>query len=170
MLKKILLLLVPVIAFVGGTLGGTILKPPAAVSDTEQEVEKTKDAEAQGSGTHAADDKSTKDKEGGEAAWFKFPNQFFIPLMRNGQVSETMILSLAIEMPAEATERIQAQEYRLRDALLRALMIHANTGGFEGNFTTDVQMNELRSRLVAAAKDAAGDDITNILIEDIARQ
>ena len=90
--------------------------------------------------------------------------------MKNGQVSSTMILTLSLELPKTAQDSIRNQEHRLRDALLRALMIHANTGGFDGNFTVETQMTKLRASLLAAAREVAGDDILDVLIEDIARQ
>lgn len=159
MKKKILLIILSLAALIGGAAGGTFLRPQ-------------KEAAAERSGTeHAEQSKESPAKEADpELTWFKFPTQFFVPLMQNGQVSGTMILSLTLELPQEATERINAQEHRLRDALLRALMIHANTGGFNGNFTSDAQMQALREALLSAAQSASGADVRNVLVEDIARQ
>ena len=81
-----------------------------------------------------------------------------------------MVLSLTVEMPASARSRIEAQEHRLRDALLNALLIEANTGGFDGNFTADPAQQRLRASLLAAGQAAAGNDVQRILIEDIGRQ
>lgn len=159
MKKKILLIILSLAALAGGAAGGIFLKPQKEIAE-EQAGQEHADA----SHEKAAEEVET------EAAWFKFPTQFFVPLMQNGQVSGTMILSLTIEHPAEATERINGQEHKLRDALLRALMIRANTGDFSGNFTSDVQMQELRKALLAAAQDASGADVRNVLVEDIARQ
>lgn len=161
MKKKILVLIVSLVALVGGAAAGTFLKPQKEIAAQQKDPETAEESSGHEEGS----------KEGkSELAWFKFPTQFFVPLMQNGQVSGTMILSLTIEMPQEATERINGQEHRLRDALLRALMIRANTGGFDGNFTSDAQMQELRAALLAAARDASGKDVENVLVEDIARQ
>ncbi|MDF3606854.1 hypothetical protein PE067_12380 [Paracoccus sp. DMF-8] len=159
MKKKILFVILALAALAGGAAGGMFLKPQKEATQ-EQAAGEPADTgkEAQ------------KDDSETELTWFKFPTQFFVPLMQNGQVSGTMILSLVLELPQEATERINAQEHRLRDALLRALMIRANTGGFNGNFTSDVQMQELRAVLLAAAQEASGTDVRNVLVEDIARQ
>ena len=73
-------------------------------------------------------------------------------------------------MPASARPRIEAQEHNLRDALLNALLIEANTGGFDGNFTADPAQQRLRTALLTAAQAAAGSDVQRILIEDIGRQ
>lgn len=168
MVERILLFVVPLVALLGGAVAGYILKPQDDSNLVNEEgEEEAQQGEGEASG---ADKKKSKPDKDTELNWFSFPTQFFIPVMRNGQVLATMILSLTIEMPAEATERIQKQEHRLRDALLRALMIHANTGGFDGNFTADAQMTKLRNSLIVAARSAAGDDIFNVLVEDIARQ
>ena len=80
-----------------------------------------------------------------------------------------MILSLSLEMPEGERERVNAHELKLRDGLLRQLLIHANTGGFDGNFTAEPQLRALRAELLATAQGIVP-AITGILIEDIARQ
>ena len=59
---------------------------------------------------------------------------------------------------------------RLRDALLRRLLIHANTGGFDGNFTAEARLALLRRELMDAARQVAGEAVAGILVIDIARQ
>lgn len=73
-------------------------------------------------------------------------------------------------MPAASRPKIEAQEARLRDALLGALLIEANTGGFDGNFTRKPGLRRLRESLLAAGRRAGGTDVQRILIEDIGRQ
>lgn len=153
MLKKVLFLIIPVLAFMGGVFGGTFLRAPDAAPESTE--------------TASADEAVASTDQ--NMIWFKFPEQFFVPLMVNGQVSSTMIMTLTLEMPPAAEKQVFAKEHRLRDAMLRTLMIHANTGGFDGNFTTDAKMRKLRAALLAAAQSAAGQDISDILIEDIAR-
>ena len=162
MLKKILMLLLPVLALIGGAVGGEILKGKPEI-----------DASAQASGEDGEDEASRAgegDHDKGENAYFRFPTQFFVPIMQNGDTFATMIVALTLEMPKTSEEKVLANEHRLRDALLRALMIHANTGGFSGNYTSDQQMDRLRASLLKAATDTAGPDVTGILVEDIARQ
>lgn len=102
-------------------------------------------------------------------AWFRFPQQFFVPILHDGRLDSTMILTLSAEMPAPARETVNAHEIKLRDALLRQLLIHANTGGFDGNFTSEAQLRKLRDTLTATAQ-AVVPEISGILIGDIARQ
>jgi len=175
--KKILLILIPLLAFLGGAVGGDMLggaKPAASVqgdaataAEPGHQVSESADP-AQGHGGEGSGD-------GGGAAeasldWFAFPNQFFVPILRNGTPSAIMILSLSVEMPASARAEIEAQEHRLRDALLNALMIEANTGGFNGNFTAEPALQRLRAALLAAGQKAAGPNVRRILIEDIGQQ
>ncbi len=185
MVKKLLLFILPVLGFVGGAVGGDLLNAPKTDEKTLSAEEGAASTEAEGAtGTEetkatAKDGKSEGGKggsdaktaaEGGELDWFKFPNQFFVPIIRNGSSTAVMVLSLSIEMPAEARPKIEAQEAKLRDALLGALMIEANTGGFDGNFTAETSLNRLRNSLQAAGQRAAGTDVQRVLIEDIGRQ
>ncbi|MFC0812128.1 hypothetical protein ACFHYO_08375, partial [Paracoccus panacisoli] len=106
---------------------------------------------------------------GSAPAWFKFPQQFFVPVLHDGRLDSTMVLSLSVEMPGGATETVYAHELKLRDALLRQMLIHANTGGFDGNFTAEPQLRVLRQSLLGTAQGVVP-EITDILIGDIARQ
>ena len=81
-----------------------------------------------------------------------------------------MVLALSIEIQTAAEEAVFRQEHRLRDALLRSLLIHANSGGFDGNFTDEAHLELLRGSLLAEARRASGDSINAVLIGDIARQ
>lgn len=149
-MKKIIMLVFPIIAFLGGAFAGDMFAPPPPEAEDHEE--------------HITDETS------GEMAWMRFPSQFFIPIMRQGNVQDVMILALTLEMPKEAEEDIFRQEHRLRDALLRQLMIHANTGGFDGNFTAQARIDGLKRDLLQAARRVAGENVSAVLVEDIARQ
>jgi len=156
--------LVALLAFLGGAVGGDMLRgtgPDGSGADPAAATGGT------GTGTNTG---KPAEEDMAELDWFRFPNQFFVPILRNGTLSAVMILSLSIEMPAAARERIEAQEHRLRDALLNALMIEANTGAFDGNFTSEPALQRLRDALLAAGQKAAGPDVRRILIEDIGQQ
>lgn len=179
MLKKILILLFPVLGFVGGAVGGDMLHATAKPAEETAHAPET-DTAAPASADTAADGHAAP-KSGGHGGaespkaadgldWFKFPNQFFVPIIRNGTSTAVMVLSITIEIPASARPAIEAQEHNLRDALLSALMTEANTGGFDGNFTTEPNLRRVRETLQVAAQRAAGPDARRILIEDIGRQ
>ena len=117
-------------------------------------------------GGHAA---SQGARTSGDTTWFQFPQQFFVPVMRNGRLESTMVLSLSLEVPAGSAEIVYAHELKLRDAVLRQLLIHANTGGFDGNFTAEPQLRTLRADLARTAQ-ATVPEVSAVLIGDIARQ
>lgn len=185
-MKKILTLLLPVIALAAGTFGGAILHPATGPDDTTGHEDQAADAHAtpeaedyqetepkhaaadngHGGGDHMGDHGG----DSGAAAWFTFPTQFFVPMMRNGDMGAMMILTLSIETTEGALEPMKQQEHRLRDALLRQLLILANTGGFDGNFTADARIRVLREGLLKAARAATDLPVDKVLIEDIARQ
>lgn len=182
-MKKILVLILPVIAFLGGAVGGDMLhadktsSAEAAAPGHEPASGGGHDAAGGEAGHDAAAETAEAPPSHGEEAaaggsedWFHFPNQFFVPILRNGTTTAVMVMSLTIEMPAEKRADIEAREHRLRDALLNALMVQANTGGFDGNFTAEPNLERLRKALLAAAQKAAGPEVTRVLIEDIARQ
>lgn len=122
------------------------------------------DGASHGGGSHGGGSAAT-----GDTTWFQFPQQFFVPVMRNGRLESTMVLSLSLEIPAAAAETAYAHEIKLRDAMLRQLLIHANTGGFDGNFTAEPQLRTLRADLVKTAQ-ATVPEVGAVLIGDIARQ
>jgi len=178
-MKIAILGLLAILAFLGGAVGGEMLRKGAA-HETAGGQTAPAEAEAAEAAVASDDHAETEGHGGGDAAngqqgaagedWFRFPNQFFVPVMRNGATNAVMVLSLTIEMSSDAAPLIARQEHRLRDALLNALMIEANTGGFDGNFTSEASLSRLRRSLLAAARKASGPGVTSVLIEDIARQ
>lgn len=182
--RKLLPVLLSILALVAGAVGGDLLRGTTAAGIAAPDPQAALPAaELQGVEPIAADSAippptaaaPPPPAEPGEAdaaaatAWFKFPQQFFVPVLHGGHLDSTMILSLSVEMPETASEEVYAHEIKLRDALLRQLLIHANTGGFDGNFTTEAHLRKLRAELTATAR-AIVPRIGEILIGDIARQ
>lgn len=178
-MKKILMMVLPLLAFLGGAVGGDMLhgnaskagEEPKEGAETPKSAGETAEAKSEDAGEKPAEsaDPEAADKSN-SADWFHFPDQFFVPILRNGTTSAVMVLSLTLEMPSAARTSVEAQEHRLRDALLNALMIQSNTGGFDGNFTSASSLESLKAALLAAARKAGGSEITGVLIEDIAKQ
>lgn len=190
-MKKVLVLVLPLLAFLGGAVGGDFLHAgkskagegeagegaPTTAGETATAGEaQTAAAEHSEAAAEApakpadAGHGASEGAEGDSADWYHFDKQFFVPILRNGSTTAVMVLSLTVEMPSSERTNVEAQEHRLRDALLNALMIQANTGGFDGNFTAEPNLDQLRTALLAAAQKAAGPRIQSILIEDIAKQ
>lgn len=180
MLKKLLPILLILIAGAAGAIGGHTLRPDmkddhssnnASDEHTSDAHESDEHPPAKDSTTHSSDSSHGTSNEGsGAPAFFRFPTQFFVPVMRGDHLDSVMVLSVSIETDEQNLEAIFAQEHRLRDGMLRSLLVYANTGGFDGNFTTEARMTRLRRTLEEAAKSLAGDIAHGVLIEDIARQ
>lgn len=182
MIRKILPLLLPVFALIGGIAAGTFLQPgqpaagdaqdaaaAAAHGDDHASNAPSGHDDTGATAAHGAKDGSNG-ADGNEPGWFTFPNQFFVPLARNGDMGAMIILTLVLETKAAQVEALAQQEHRLRDALLRQLLIHANTSGFDGNYTVDRNLERLRADLLRVAKGATDVPIDAVLIQDIVRQ
>jgi flagellar protein FliL len=102
--------------------------------------------------------------------YVRLNNQFIVPVVEDGRVSATVVLSLSLEVPAGGTEAVYAREPRLRDAFLRVLFDHANAGGFRGVFTDGANLVILRQALKEAARKVMGDEVMDVLISDLVRQ
>lgn len=172
LLRVVLPLLLLAGALLGGAAAGDLLRRPASAGAADGGA-----ASAAGDEAHAAAAPAPVPEPdgggahgGGDLAYLKFPQQFFVPIVRSGTLQAVMILALSLEMPADAEEAVVRQEHRLRDALLRSLLIHANSGGFDGNFTAEARLELLRETLLATARKVAGPEIGAVLIGDIARQ
>ncbi|TGN54320.1 hypothetical protein E4L95_15555 [Paracoccus liaowanqingii] len=167
MIRKLIPLALPVLALVGGALGGDMLRGPAPVDETGADAAAAGEDPATGDHAAAGDDDHAVPAEAG---WFTFPTQFFVPLVRQGDMRDIMILTLTLQTDAASAPALAKKEHALRDALLRALMIHANTGGFDGNYTADRNLALLRESLRAAGQAVTDLPLTAVLIEDIALQ
>lgn len=186
MIKKAIPLLLPVAALVGGIAAGDMLRGPAGSPAEASAAHAAPDAHAEPAPeeSHGADGHASNDHAApadmppgeaehaapGEAAWFTFPSQFFVPLVRQGDLQDMMILTLTLQTDGASLGALGKKEHALRDALLRQLMIHANTGGFDGNFTADRNLAVLRRDLLTAAQAVTDLPLGAVLIEDIARQ
>lgn len=102
--------------------------------------------------------------------YVKLPSQFLIPILERGRVGSVVVMSLGVEVPAGAAEAILSKEPRLRDEFLRILFDHANAGGFRGTFTESGNLTLLRRGLLEGARKIVGDQVSDVLITDIARQ
>lgn len=145
---------------------------PAPEEGEEAPAADEKHGEKPAAAEHAepAEEGSEADEEAeGESAsaWFSFPSQFFVPLVQRGEIDGMMVLTLTIETSSADLALVSEMEHRLRDALLRVLIIHANTGGFMGNYTDAPKLDRLREALLKAAVEAAGPAVRAVLVEDI---
>jgi hypothetical protein len=170
MIRKLIPILLPVIALLGGAFGGDMLRAPADAANAatgDHAAEPADDGHSPAKSDHgASDDHGNTEADG----WFTFPTQFFVPLARRGDMNDLMIITLTLQTDAASIEAMRKKEHALRDALLRQLLIHANTGGFDGNYTSERTLVALRQDLLKAAVTVTDLPLKAVLIEDIARQ
>ncbi|SDE43451.1 hypothetical protein SAMN05421538_106226 [Paracoccus isoporae] len=179
MLRKLCAALLILACMAGGYAAGQRLRPVGGSEAAETGAAETGAAETgaaePGASLAPSDAVATAPDEELPArpvnpSYFEFPDQFFVPVMRGDRLDGIMVLTLSVEMESSDSEAVYAREFRLRDAMLRALLIHANTGGFDGNFTTEPRMRRLHRSLLGTAREASEGRVTDVLIGDLVRQ
>ncbi|QIK40625.1 flagellar basal body-associated FliL family protein [Pontivivens nitratireducens] len=148
---RLLFILLLVLASAGGGAGSAwFLRPGSEVMEVGNAAEDPQDLE--------------------HYSYVELQNQFVVPLTEGDTVTGLVAVSLAIEGKKGEEQTILHAEPRLRDAFLRVLFEHARADGFQGDFTNDTSMAELRSRLSAAALDNLGQIVSGVLITSVTRQ
>ncbi|MFV0492021.1 MAG: flagellar basal body-associated FliL family protein, partial [Pseudorhodobacter sp.] len=121
---KILPVLLAVFGLAAGAGAGVLLRPPVT-----EEVEKTE---------------QPPEVAPTETEFVKLNNQFIVPVLEHGRVSSMIIITLGLEVTTGGSEKIYAREPKVRDALLQVMFDHANAGGFQGVFTDESNLAQLR--------------------------
>ncbi|MEM9099176.1 MAG: flagellar basal body-associated FliL family protein [Pseudomonadota bacterium] len=102
--------------------------------------------------------------------YVRLNNQFVVPIVDQDRVSSLIVMSLALETEAGATDLVFQREPKLRDEFLSVLFTHARSGGFTGSFTDAHLMRDLRTALLRSAQKILGKQIKNVLLIEIVRQ
>ena len=158
-MKKLLPLILLLVGIGAGVGAGVFLRPePEPIPHMDDPVE-TADS------TVAEDAESDVEHE-----YVKMNNQFVVPVVKEDSVQALVVMSLSVEVPAGQKDAIYSREPKLRDSFLQVLFDHANVGGFDGAFTNANNLAVLRAALREAAQKDMGDQITDVLIVEIARQ
>ena len=114
---------------------------------------------------------ATARRRGDRLAYVPLDKSFVVPVFAGEKVKAMVVLSLSVATEIEAAPTIEAVKPRLRDSFLKAMFLHANSGGFDGPFTTGRNMDDLKSALLVAAREVLGDlPVEEVLITEIARQ
>ncbi|MFV2035183.1 MAG: flagellar basal body-associated FliL family protein [Halocynthiibacter sp.] len=161
---KVLPALLALIGTGAGIGAGIALRPPPGELAQEAVGENTDQAAAgaAASGSKYETDPATED--------VKLSNQFVISVVEEGRVVALVVMSLSVEVVAGSKEMVYSREPKLRDAFLQVLFDHANTGGFQGNFTSGEKMLILRNALYEIARRTLGPVVTDVLIQELVRQ
>jgi len=166
MLGKLLPIVIAVIGLGAGVGAGLALRPAP-------EPETTDVAEASPCGDMVSQPTKTVPAPGPDAPPNEFvnlSNQFVFPLVEGGEVAALVVLSLSLEMAPGQTDAAYMREPKLRDGFLRVLLDHANAGGFQGTFTSNGTMDNLRRALLEKGREELGETLFDVLIQDINRQ
>ena len=165
-MRKILPILLALIGLGAGVGGGFALRPE--VSEVTDQSPCGDENLRSSQPTHENTQTESSDAEG--LSYVKLNNQFVIPVVNEGRVSALVVMALNIELNSGGPELVYKFEPKLRDAFLRVLFDHANTGGFDGNFTSSRNMGQLRKALFESAQNILGPAISDVLVVDIVRQ
>lgn len=104
------------------------------------------------------------------ADYYKISSQFVVPVIEGDRTRALVAISLSLDLGTGGRDAALNQEPRLRDALLRVMFDHANTGGFAAGYTGDHRLEPLRAALLEQARAILGPSLKDVLITDIARQ
>jgi flagellar FliL protein len=110
-------------------------------------------------------------KPASDLAYVTMDKPFVVPVFADEAVTAMVVVSLSVETELDAAPVIESVKPRLRDSFLKAMFRHANSGGFDGSYTSGQKMQDLKSALRAAAQEVLPDTpVGEVLITEIARQ
>lgn len=150
-MKKLLPVILALVGLLAGAGAGWTLRPGVERADTDESAAHYSPAPA-------------------NTETLRLPGQFVVPILEDGRVRMMVVLSLALELAEGHTVSLQRQEARLRAVLLQVMFDHANTGGFEGVFTSGEVLLLLRRTLREAARTELGPALHDVLITELLRQ
>lgn len=100
----------------------------------------------------------------------KLDRQFVAPLVEGDRVVALILVTLSLEVDPGMSAEVFAREPKLRDRFLQVLFRHAQSGAFDGVFTSGPVMQDLRGSLLEAAQSVMGPVVHAVLVTDILRQ
>lgn len=158
-MKKLLPIILLLIGAGAGVGAGIFLRPEPAPVEAEPASEMSESEEVEPEET--ADPTSE---------YVKMSNQFVVPIVDGDAIQGLVVMSLSLEVPAGQKDAVYAREPKLRDSFLQVMFDHANIGGFDGAFTNSNNLMVLRRALREAAQKVMGEQVSDVLIIEIARQ
>lgn len=168
-MKLILPLILLLIGTGGGVAAGLFLMP-AAEEPHDDAMSGPCGPLPDEDATDMAESDEIPEEASTDTEFARLNNQFVVPVVTDGAVKALVVVSLSIEVPTGEQEMVFEQEPKLRDAFLQVLFDHANLGGFDGQFTATSNMRNLRTALRNAARDAIGNQVSDVLILELVRQ
>lgn len=185
-MKKLTPVLIALLGLCVGIGGGMALKPvPEAVADVcvapaaeAGGIDKAAAAPCPAADPFEPDRAEASPGEGGHGskpagvAYVPIEKPFVVPIFAGDKTVAMVVMSLSIAAGGEAgVSELEAVEPRLRDSFLKIMFRHANSGGFDGSYTSGRKIEDLKSALLGAARAAVpAAAVDEVLITEIARQ
>ncbi len=104
------------------------------------------------------------------AAYFKFSRQFVAPVVSDGAPEAMIILDVVIELAPGAESTFYADEPKLRDAVLRALLTQSSNGALAAMLQQPALLETTRAAILENIRAVAGDEALSVLLMDVAYQ
>lgn len=164
MIKKLL----PIVFLGAGLAAG--VGAGLALAPSKAEMDKSEIKPDAGAAKDAKSDKAKKDEKADAYEYLKLTKQFVVPVVADEEITALVTMSLSLEARPGITETFYEMEPKLRDSFLQVLFDHANTGGFDGAFTTSDNLEVLRRSLLEVAQKDFGQDVSRVLIMSVSRQ
>ena len=105
-----------------------------------------------------------------DPAFIDMERKFVVPLVRGNRVRSLVVADLRLEVRASGESRALALKPKVRDAFLDTLYAMAVAGAFDGDLYSNNVQDEMRARLLQAARQVLQDDASAILIAELLRQ
>lgn len=174
-MKMLLPILLILLGLAGGLGAGHMLKPPAEEEhggEAAAHCDPAKDAHCEAAeGVDYAKPEPVEPIDPEKVFdYVKLNKQFVVPVLKNEKVSALIVLSVTIEAEPGFSDSVYQQEPKLRDLLLQVLFEHAHSGGFDGVFTADYVMADLRGSMLETMQRQLGPAVHDVLITDIVRR
>lgn len=156
-MKKLLPIILILVACAGGFFGGHMLKP---VEEPEEGQEEMETAEA----SHR------EEMSDSNIEYVKFSRQFIVPILEGTKVRSLIVADIQLEVSPGSSEQAFSREPKIRDSFLKVLYRHSHTGMLKKSMVSDRVLKELRDDLLTAAQSILGDSVLDVLITDLLRQ
>ena len=171
-MRKLLPLLIALLGLAAGVGAGLALKPAPEVAAAECPPPAEGEAAAAPCETDPfAPVKPAERKPAAELAYVPMDKPFVVPIFAGEKVTAMVVVSLSVETDTEGAHGVEAVKPRLRDGFLKVMFRHANSGGFDGSFTSGRKMDDLKSALLRTAHEVIPEaTVEEVLITEIARQ
>lgn len=183
-MKKFMPVLIAIIGLVAGMGAGIALKPKAQAEESAASCAVPVDSQGGPDVVEVASPpcpsgdpfaEGSEDPQPAERmhlSYIPIEKPFIVPIFADERTVTMVVLSLSIATEGDAgTSELEALQPRLRDSFLKVMFRHANSGGFDGSYTSGRKIEDLKSALLVAAREVVHETaVDEVLITEIARQ